>query len=110
MTAAGQASSVLAEIGALITRRDQLLARMNAASWDDSGYREAEERFTEVQDKLAARAPALVKAVEAALEVATLIERYGAVLPGRGAPVQHASEALRQAITTALTGKAAGDD
>ena len=98
-------ASVLSGVRALITRRDQLEARMNAASWDDSGYREAEERFTEVQDKLAARVPRLLAAVEAALEVAALIERYGAVLPGRGVPVQHASEALRQAITTALTGK-----
>ena len=56
----------LDHIRVLITRRDQLLARLNAA-WGEAAGFEAEDQFTIVQDKLAARVPVLVAAVDAVL-------------------------------------------
>ena len=62
-------SAALEEIKGLITRRDQLLARIDNSPYD-AGLREAEERFNAAQDKLAARTPLLVAALEAVLKLA----------------------------------------
>jgi hypothetical protein len=99
-----------------------MLARMNAAQFDDAGSREVEERFTAAQDKLAARVPSLVAAIEIALELAADWERKAdeaddraeaasgrgdkdasLMLSGRGQALHDCSFALRAAITRELT-------
>jgi hypothetical protein len=57
-----------------------MLARMNAAQFDDAGSREVEERFTAAQDKLAARVPSLLAAIEAALDGHEPMPTYGPAL------------------------------
>ena len=121
-TPSSPASAALSEIRGLVTRRDQMLARMNAAQFDDAGSREVEERFTAAQDKLAARVPSLVAAIEIALELAADWERKAdeaddraeaasgrgdkdasLMLSGRGQALHDCSFALRAAITRELT-------
>jgi len=110
-------SAALAGIKALITRRDHLLARMNAAPFDDAGSREMEERFTAAQDKLAARVPRLAAAVEAALKHHVPRTKYHAegdsfrfcsTCPGH--PPWPCPEVRDVTAELAGTGKEAGDE
>ena len=92
-------ATTLAGIKALIAARDDLAARMD---WD---VPDRLHEFNAAQDKLAARVPVLLAAIEAALKAAD------------GWKYIHSSKCaqeLREAITTALHGEAlaglAGED
>ncbi len=97
-------AAALAGIRGLIAARDDLTARMDWSAVDVS-------EFNAAQDKLAARVPALLAAVEAALKLADEWEQEG-VDPGwqltnedaaAGLAGREHSSALQGAITAVLT-------
>jgi hypothetical protein len=91
----------------LIAARDDLAARTN---WDDPA---SVSEFNAAQDKLAARVPLLLDAVEAVLKLADEAEPWGWKPGERGIriPVRWDLDPakVREAITAALTGKEASD-
>ena len=106
--AADDLASTLTGIKALIAERDALAARINWAAPDDIAA------FNAAQDKVAGRVPSLVAALEDVLSrhVEAVIEDMPAPLfhyckTCDGHPVWPCPEV--RAITTALTGKEAGE-
>jgi hypothetical protein len=96
-------ASLLSGIRELIAARDELTARMDWSAVDVSGFNAA-------QDRLAARVPALLAAVEAALELADDLIVPPYFLDDVTAATRGVALRFRAAITTALAGEEAGDE
>jgi hypothetical protein len=95
-------TSALAGIRELVSKRDETLAWVARASADDGELDAAAGAFEVVQDKLAARAPLLLAAIEAVLALADEWEADSFIVDPE--------VALRETIRAALTGAAMRED